>query len=144
MKQKAAELKKAYSNRGGEAREHLSKLEELIAKNSMTEDQVTLLIDNSVKAADVEYPELEKIEELSSTDFGTLYKKMSEEVKANPEKFEEHAKTSGMSTEDLAILFAQLNGAVEKYPEVWESKEAAAMLHPKNLSILLDVFKKDE
>ena len=144
MKQKAEELKKVYEGLDGEAKQSISKLEELIEKNAMTPDQVDLMVENALKASDGKYPELEKVEGMTSEEYAALYKQMAEEVKAAPEKYEGHVRASGMSADELALLFAQINGAVEKYPEVWESQEAAQMLSPKNLAILVNVFKKEK
>lgn len=144
MKQKAEELKKAFAELNDDAKESIGKLEALIKKNAMTPDQVQLIADYCMDAADRAHPELATIEGMTSVEYAELYKKMSDELVAEPEKIEEHAKELGMSAEDLAFLFAQIDGTVKNNPEVWESKEAAEMLHPKNLSILLDVFKKDE
>lgn len=144
MKKKAEELKKTYENLDEGAKKHMSKLEELITKNAMTQDQVNLMIDNALKAADQLDPELESLEGMSSREYAELYKKMSEEVKASPEKYEGHVKASGMNADDLAILFMEINGTIVRYPEVWESREAAEMLHPRNLAILINAFKKEK
>lgn len=151
MKQKAEELKKAYENLNPEAKESIGKLEALIEKNAMTPDQVDMLIDHALKVApDGRYPELDEIEKVSKTpamtreEYAALYKKMAEEILVSPEKYSGHVRASGMSKEELADLFRQIEGAIDKYPEVWESREAASMLHPKNLAILVNVFKKDK
>lgn len=144
MKQKAEELKKVYEGLNEDARKHMSKLDEFLVRNSMNQEQVQLLFENALKAADQKYPELEKMEGMSSREYAELYRKMGEEIITYPEKFEESARESGMSPEDLAILFQQINGSVVRYPEVWESREAAQMLSPKNLSILIDAFRKEK
>lgn len=142
MKQKAEELKKTYEGLDEGVKQHMGKLHELIEKNAMTPEQVELMIDNAMKVPDNAYPELAEVEGITGAEYAELYKKMAEEIKANPAKYESHIKASGMSAEELAALFDQINGAVVRYPEVWESKEAAQMLSPKNLAILVNVFKK--
>lgn len=143
MKQKAEEIKKAFENI--EAEVPAGKLSELVQKWAMTPEAVSEMIQNAFNTAltaDEQHPELESVEGMTSQDYAKAYKKMAEEVAAAPEKYEEHARQFGMSAGELEVLFAEINGAVEKYPEVWESQERAQMLSPKNLGILLDVFKK--
>ena len=138
---KAEDLKKTIEGIGEDKKDHVSLLEKLIEKCAMEPDQVKALFENSMPA-DVEYPELASVEDMTTAEFGELYKKMEEEVKNSPAEFEHHMKITGMSEDELALLFGKLNESVEKYPEIWESKEAAQLLHPKNLGILIDVLKK--
>ena len=146
MKKKAEEIKKIYEGLATEEQKSMSRLAELIEKRAMKPEAVTEMMENifsQATAAEEQHPELEIIEGMTHEEYAKAYKKMAEQVAAAPEKYEEHAKQFGMSAADLEILFAEINGVVEKYPEIWESQEHAQMLHPKNLGILLDVFKKE-
>ena len=138
---KEDDLKKAVEGIGEEKKDHVSLLEKLIEKCAMEPDQVKALFENSMPA-DVEYPELASVEDMTTAEFGELYKKMEEEVKNSPAEFEHHMKITGMSEDELALLFGKLNESVEKYPEIWESKDAAQMLNPRNLAILVSERKK--
>lgn len=145
MKQKAEEIKKAYENLGTEEKASMSRLAELVRKWAMPPEAVSAMIENAFSqalTADEQYPELENIEQMTREEYARTYRKMAQQVAAAPEQFEEHARQIGMTAGELEVLFAEINGVVEKYPEVWESQERAQMLHPKNLGILLDVFKK--
>ena len=141
MKQKAEEIKKAFEDHSSEAVESISKLAAFIEKCAMTPEAIEQMIKNTMKA-DTQHPEIEEIEGMSSKEYAGIYKRMSEVIAAEPEKFEEHARMSGMTAGELSTLFAQINGTIEKYPEVWESQENAHMLSPKNLKILVDVFRQ--
>ena len=141
---KADELKKAFEGLDEGAKQQMGKLHELINRTSMTPEQVERMIENSTKSPDSLHPEMEAIDEMTSKEYAELYGQMAEEIKTDPAKFKDHVRVSGMSEEELATLFQQIKGAVIRYPEVWESKEAAAMLHPRNLAILVNVFKKDK
>ena len=145
MKQKAEEIRKAYEDLGAEEKASVGRLVELIRKWAMTPEAVAKLVEsafNQALTADEQHPELETVEGMTSQEYAKAYKKMAEKVAEAPEQYEEHARQAGMSAGDLEVLFAEINGVVEKYPEVWESQERAQMLHPRNLGILLDVFKK--
>ena len=141
MEKKAADLPKSFDHLDNEAKESISKLQELVNKFSMKTADVLALLDNKMQA-DTMHPELESIEGMTASEFASHYKQMSEDIKADPQSYERHAKVSGMSPDDLSVLFAQINGVVEKYPEVWTSQEEAHALSPKNLSLLIKVFKK--
>ena len=141
MKEKAKELTKAYEELHEEAKHSISGLEKLIERNSMSLEEVVDLIDNRMQG-DIQHPELKSIEEMTSEDYASMYKKMAEEIKASPEKFEAHVKASGMSADELELLFTSIHGVIEKYPEVWEAKENAQLLHPKHLAILGSAFSK--
>ncbi len=141
MNEKAKELTKAYEGLHEEAKASLSGLEKLIEKNHMSPEEVASLIDNRMEA-DVIHPELKNIEKMSSVEFADLYKKMAEEIKVSPEKYEAHIRDSGMSADELALLFESINDVITVHPEVWEAKENAELLHPKNLAVLVNAFKK--
>ncbi|MBQ9015206.1 MAG: hypothetical protein IJ109_03715 [Firmicutes bacterium] len=145
MKQKAEEIRKVYEDLGAEEKASMSKLAKLVEKWAMSPEAVSALIGNAFSKAiapDEQHPELESVEGMSSEEYAKIYRRMAEEVAAAPEQFEEQARQIGMTAGELEVLFAEINGVVEKYPEVWESQERAQMLHPRNLGILLDVFKK--
>ena len=145
MRQKAEEIRKAYEDLGSEEKASVSRLAELVRKWAMAPEAVAELVENAFNqalTADEQHPELETVEGMTSQEYAKAYKKMAEKVAEAPEQYEEHARQAGMSAGDLEVLFAEINGVVEKYPEVWESQERAQMLHPRNLGILLDVFKK--
>ena len=151
MSQKAEELKNVYESLDEETKKSMNKLEKLIEKNSMTPEQVELLVEKGERAViEQGYPELMNLGKISSaermsvSEYAELYKKMAEEFEAHPEKYEEHAKASGMEVSELSGLFKQINTTVVRYPEVFESREKAEMLHPKNLAILVNAFKKDK
>lgn len=141
MKQKAEEIKKAYEDLGEEAKESMGKLAALIEKCAMAPEAVEAMLANVMKA-DKQHPELESVEGMTSQEYASAYKKMAEEIAEAPEKYEHHVRQSGMSADELSTLFAQINGTVEKYPEIWESQENAHLLSPRNLKILVDVFRK--
>ncbi len=141
MKEKAQKLSKAYEELHEEAKHSLTGLEKLIEKNSMSLEEVVELIDNKMQG-DVIHPELKNIEEMTSTDFAAMYKKMAEDIKVSPEKYEAHLKASGMTADELSALFASINGSIERYPEVWEAKENVELLHPKHLAVLISGFGK--
>ena len=142
MQQKANELTKIYEGLQDAVKKSMDKLEELIEKNAMTADQVDALINYGVQAADEEYPELTKIEPMTSEEYAAFYKKMAKEFAENPVKYENHAKDSGMSAEELSLLFGQISDSIDQYPEIWQSQERAQLLGPKNLAILVNVFRK--
>ena len=121
----------------------VSRIREHIEKLAMDPAQVKELIDNHMQG-DIEYPDLKAIEAVTSDDFAELYKQMSEEVKTEPTKYEKHSRMTGMTPDELAVLFGEVHGLFEKYPEIWKSQENARLLSPKNLMILVDIFRKDK
>ena len=140
-----ASLEELWLDLGSEEKASVSRLAELVRKWAMAPEAVAELVENAFNqalTADEQHPELETVEGMTSQEYAKAYKKMAEKVAEAPEQYEEHARQAGMSAGDLEVLFAEINGVVEKYPEVWESQERAQMLHPRNLGILLDVFKK--
>ena len=141
MKERAEKLKKAYESLNDERKKAADKLIELVDKWKMTPEMVDSLLRNTMKG-DEQHPELESIEGMTSKEYADIYKQVSEYVAEDPQKYEKHAHEVGMNPDDLALLFSSINGVIEEYPEVWESREQAEMLHPKNLKILVDVFKK--
>lgn len=141
MKQKIEEIRKAYEAKGAEATEHFGKLAGYIEKCAMAPDAINALIEETF-GADRLHPELANVEEMTSGEYAKMYRQMSDAIAEAPEKYEDHAKQIGMSPEELSTLFAHIEGTVDKYPEIWESQERAHLLSPKNLEILVDVFKK--